>query len=853
MQKNFLGLGHTYRSIIVLCFFILFALFPSDLLAQLLNIKPKGPVVCYEAAHGAPDFIEPPQNFKQWKKNSSQRLKTATFEVEYVGFPADNLAKNAFQYAIDIWETQITSSVTIRVQAQWQPLGAGVLGQAIWGSAIANFDGAQHLNTYYPVALAEKIAIRDLNDPNDPDILASFNSNANWYLGTNGVVPAGKMDLVTVVLHEIAHGLGFTDTYVGENSNGSVGLDNGGGAIPFIYDLFIDNSSSQNLFTDFLSPSTQLKSQLTSNDLSFNSPLATSGLGVPPKIYAPNPFDPGSSIAHLDEATFSGAGNVNKLMTPQIAQMEVIHSPGPVVMGMLSDMGWVSTLVNHTPLKDTERTDGQPYIIDARIWDGSAMNEEKNLVLHYTTNGSTFTDVPMTLTIGGADELDYQASLPGVASETTYGYYMSFVDLLGRTITSPGKIQAQHTQAIQQLNVFNAGPDKEAPVIVHTPAEFVLEEDQSLVVVAQVTDNTKLSIVTLIYSVAGGSQGTIVMEKISPDSDEYTGTIAIPTSAKSGDAIKYRISAFDKAAVPNNRVEPASDYYTVYIAGIRSPQLLYVNSFDEPSHDFFGNSFKVETPNGFNNGAIHSHHPYADGTGTNNESHYIYQLQIPILLIETNPFIRFDEIVLVEPGEKNSNFGDSDFYDYVVVEGSTDNGLTWEPFDDGYDSRSSANWLTHYESEIANSNSVATGNPGLFVRRTINMLDNFRFDPGDFVLIRFRLYADPAGHGWGWAIDNLSIQGPVTGIEETQDGEFSILPNPAKQTITIKLSETDAPSGELQIVSVAGQVIRTEQIQNEGGALRKQIDISDLTEGVYIINIECNGKIKRKKLLKLRP
>src|SRR5690606_5610204 len=146
-------------------------------------------------------------------------------------------------------------------------------GQAIWASAHANFGGAQYMNTFYPVALAEKIAGREINDPSEPDILASFNSDASWYFGTDGNTPAGKMDLVTIVLHEIAHGLGFTDTYDVEGSLGSVGVDNGGAVVPFVFDLFVENKTGKNLCREFQSPSQSLATELQSSDLYFNGPL----------------------------------------------------------------------------------------------------------------------------------------------------------------------------------------------------------------------------------------------------------------------------------------------------------------------------------------------------------------------------------------------------------------------------------------------------------------------------------------------------------------------------------------------------------------------------------------------------
>ncbi len=59
-------------------------------------------------------------------------------------------------------------------------------------------------------------------------------------------------------------------------------------------------------------------------------------------------------------------------------------------------------------------------------------------------------------------------------------------------------------------------------------------------------------------------------------------------------------------------------------------------------------------------------------------------------------FLRFDEIAYVENGESGTSFRDADFYDYVVVEGSTDGGNTWHEFADGYDCRNYEEWENHF-------------------------------------------------------------------------------------------------------------------------------------------------------------
>ena len=48
-------------------------------------------------------------------------------------------------------------------------------------------------------------------DVGEQDIITSFNSHAavDWYFGTDGNTPSRRRDFVSVVLHEIGHGLGF--------------------------------------------------------------------------------------------------------------------------------------------------------------------------------------------------------------------------------------------------------------------------------------------------------------------------------------------------------------------------------------------------------------------------------------------------------------------------------------------------------------------------------------------------------------------------------------------------------------------------------------------------------------------
>lgn len=135
----------------------------------------------------------------------------------------------AFQAAADKWGATLTSTVTIVIRAQWTALTctstSAVLGSAGAFTVWRDFFGAPVTGHWYPAALASKILGSDV-DVLTPDINANFNVNLGqtgcldgvfFYLGLDNNHGA-NIDLVTVLEHEFAHGLGF-QTF----TNGSTG------------------------------------------------------------------------------------------------------------------------------------------------------------------------------------------------------------------------------------------------------------------------------------------------------------------------------------------------------------------------------------------------------------------------------------------------------------------------------------------------------------------------------------------------------------------------------------------------------------------------------------------------------
>ena len=151
----------------------------------------------------------------------------------------------AFSYAANIWGATLTSVVPITINASWDALTctatSAVLGSAGATQVFRDFTGATKPGTWYSFALANKLAGADL-DNTSAQIRARFNVNLGqtgcltgtfFYLGLDRNHGA-NVDFVTVLLHEMGHGLGF-QTF----TNGSTGQTLGNLGFPSIWDFFL--------------------------------------------------------------------------------------------------------------------------------------------------------------------------------------------------------------------------------------------------------------------------------------------------------------------------------------------------------------------------------------------------------------------------------------------------------------------------------------------------------------------------------------------------------------------------------------------------------------------------------------
>ena len=255
--------------------------------------------------------------------------KKSNFIPVYNNVPAT--AKQAIQAAIDVWSENFSSSVPINVNITWsKPVNNSVLASASAKNVFANFPGAPDKTLYYTSALANALAGRDL-DVNDVELEIDVASTSNWYLGIDGLCPPRSYDLVSVILHEMAHGLGFMSGSYYDQATGEGRL-----LKPTPFDAYAQLPDGRRL-VEMPSPSLETGKAMTSTLFWSGEKAIKANNGIRPLLYTPAIYERGSSVSHLDEKTFSNTGE-NSVMTPNLDAGEVFHLPGSLLLAMFEDL-----------------------------------------------------------------------------------------------------------------------------------------------------------------------------------------------------------------------------------------------------------------------------------------------------------------------------------------------------------------------------------------------------------------------------------------------------------------------------------------------------------------------------------
>lgn len=166
-----------------------------------------------------------------------------------------------------------------------------------------------------------------------PEIAVTVDVGFAWNISEGDPAP-GTADFFSVLLHEITHGLGVTSLI---QPDGSSSVSAG---VYSTYDsLLTDGMNAGHLVSGGTPPTFQANTaSLTGDDVWFDGTEAFDryGTGTPVPVYAPGPFEPGSSISHWDLNVLQGTAVMTHAITLGTAQRDY----APVDVGALIDLGY---------------------------------------------------------------------------------------------------------------------------------------------------------------------------------------------------------------------------------------------------------------------------------------------------------------------------------------------------------------------------------------------------------------------------------------------------------------------------------------------------------------------------------
>ncbi|HOX25994.1 MAG TPA: S8 family serine peptidase [Candidatus Krumholzibacteria bacterium] len=224
------------------------------------------------------------------------------------------------------------------------------------------------------------------------------------------------------------------------------------------------------------------------------------------------------------------------------------------VLDALAAVTYWGASIDHAPLADTEDTVG-PYVVAARIT-GRLPVDPARMFAAWRAGDGAWQSAPLVESSGGR----WHALLPGQPGGTEVAYYLEVTDSAGITMRSPAAGAAAPL-------VFTVGPDETPPAVAHAPLG-----DQPLaiwppLVSAIVTDNLGVERVELHFTRNGGAeQGPY---PLAGAGDVYARAFPLAAGQVAvGDAISYRVDAWDRAEVPNRTTSGPHAFSVVSTRGV---------------------------------------------------------------------------------------------------------------------------------------------------------------------------------------------------------------------------------------------------------------------------------------------
>lgn len=217
-----------------------------------------------------------------------------------------------------------------------------------------------------------------------------------------------------------------------------------------------------------------------------------------------------------------------------------------------------------------------------------------------------------------------------------------------------------------------------------------------------------------------------------------------------------------------------------------------------------------------------------------------------------NPAVNFDMAFDLEAN-----------YDYITFDYSTDGGSSWNILGSASDlnwfnsSRTFASsgsvdcddcpgkqWTGDYATAPVGGNGI-NGNKRNY-SHSLSPFGSGGATPASNMIFRFKFYSDGGVAQEGVFIDNFVVQGTLS-TQENNFETFKVYPNPSKGIFNVVLSTSEKVS--LSLFDLRGRSIYNETFSNNNAVFNKELNLSNLSSGVYFLNVESQGKKASNKII----
>ncbi len=114
----------------------------------------------------------------------------------------------------------------------------------------------------------------------------------------------------------------------------------------------------------------------------------------------------------------------------------------------------------------------------------------------------------------------------------------------------------------------------------------------------------------------------------------------------------------------------------------------------------------------------------------------------------------------------------------------------------------------------------------------------------------WRVKAFHDGDTAGWSEIRHFVAEPEQGVDDyLAENTVSVFPNPAKDEFSIAIQTVERVNVDIKVLNLLGKEIISDTFIFEQGADTRKIDVRNIENGVYILQLESNGNIFSRKLI----